>query len=192
MRATPSAFFAFTLINATLMAGINGYFSVAVYAGAALLGAPFLRAVFSGHAVIGVVVSAVQVVSSIIALQGSHSKFISMAGDDSDDAAEEISARIFFGVSVIFFCTALAAFTWLTKQPFYISVTGALEQRSRGVERPDERTELIAQHHRNPSAEPNLHVYQVFRKNLIFMFSLTYVFTVTLVSTHSVAVKFFC
>jgi equilibrative nucleoside transporter 1/2/3 len=187
IRCTPSTFFAFTLVNAVSMAVAIGYLSTAVFAGAALLGTSFLRAVLLGEAAIGVAVSAVQVVSSMIALWGSSPKpdSIEVTGaSGGDDQAEEIAARIFFGVSAVFLGVVLIAYTWLTRQPSYKSITGALEQHRR-VGDPDERTRLVADDRRYPSTEPNSHVYQVFRQNLIFMFSLAYVFTVTIVSAPS-------
>jgi equilibrative nucleoside transporter 1/2/3 len=189
IRGTPSTFFAFTLVNAVSMAVAIGYLSTAIFAGAALLGTSFLRVVLSGQAAIGVAVSAVQVVSSMIALWGSSPKpnSIEVTGAGGrDDQAEEIAARIFFGVSAVFLGVVLIAYTWLTRQPFYKSITNALEQHRRAGD-PDERTRLVADDRRNPSTEPNSHVYQVFKQNLIFMFSLAYVFTVTMVSAHLIS-----
>ena len=184
IRGTPSSFFAFALFNAASLGVATGYLCIPVYAGAALLGASFLQTVFSGQAAIGVAVSIVQVASSIIALWGSYPRTDSieiMSADGRADQVEDIAARIFFGVSAIFLGIALIAYTWLTRQSFYKSMTS---EQHHGVGEPDERTGLLADDHRNPSTEPNLHVYHVFRQNLIFMFSLAYVFAVTLVSAH--------
>ena len=157
------------------------YLCTAVFAGAAVLGKPFLQAALSGQAAIGVVVSAVQVASSVIALWGSSPKLVLIVAGGRENQAEEIAARIFFGVSTVSLCIPLVAYTWLTRQSFYKSITGALEQHCR-VGDPDERTGLVAGERRNPPTEPNSHVYQVFRQNLIFLFSLTYVSVVTFVS----------
>ena len=190
IRGTPSTFFAFALFNAASMAVAVSYLCTAVYAGAALLGTSFLQIVLSGQAAIGVAVSAVQVVSSMIALRGSPPKPLSMEimrAESREDHVEEIAARIFFGISAIFLSIVLIVYTWLARQPFYKSVTSALEQHRRvgGV---DERTRLVADDRRNSSTEPNSHVYQVFRQNLIFMFSIAYVLAVTLVSVHLITV----
>jgi equilibrative nucleoside transporter 1/2/3 len=189
IRGTPSTFFAFALFNAASMAVAVSYMCTAVYAGAALLGTSFLQIVLSGQAAIGVAVSAVQVVSSMVALRGPPSKFVSieiMRADGREDHVEEIAARIFFGVSAIFLGIVLIAYTWLTRQSFYKSITSALEQHRRVGD--DERTRLVAENRRNPSTEPNSHVYQVFRQNLIFMFSITYVLAITLVGAHLITV----
>ena len=68
-----------------------------------------------------------------------------------------------------FLSIVLIAYMWLTRQSFYKSITSTLEQY-REVGDPDEHTALVVYDRRNPSTEPNSHVYQVFRQNLIFMF----------------------
>jgi equilibrative nucleoside transporter 1/2/3 len=188
VRGTPSTFFAFALFNAASMAVTVSYLCTAVFAGAALLGTSFLQIVLSGQAAIGVAVSAVQVVSSMIALRGSPPKSVLieiMRADGREDHVEEIAARIFFGVSAFFLCITLVAYTWLTRQPFYKSITSGQHCR---IGDPDERTALIVDDRRNTSTEPDSHVYQVFKQNLIFMFSIAYVLTITLVSAHLVIV----
>jgi equilibrative nucleoside transporter 1/2/3 len=189
IRGTPSIFFAFALFNAVSMAVTVSCLCTAVYAGAALLGTSFLQIVLSGQAAIGVAVSAVQVASSMVALWDSSLNHVSIEvtrADGREDQVEDIAARIFFGVSAIFLSIVLIAYTRLSRQSFYKSITSALGQ-PRGVGDPDECTGLGADDRRNSLTEPNSHVYQVFRQNLVFMFSLTYVFAVTLVSTHLIA-----
>ena len=184
IQGTPLTFFAFALFDAASMAVSVSYLSTAVYAGAALLGTSFLQAVLSGQAVIGVAVSVVQVASSMIALWGSSPKSLSKEVTrigGRDDQAEEVAARMFFGVSAIFLCITLVAHTWLTRQPFYKS--GTLQQHCR-VGDSHECTGLVADGRTNFSTESKSHVYQVFGRNLIFMFSIAYVFAVTMVSVH--------
>ncbi|KAI9573178.1 nucleoside transporter-domain-containing protein [Boletus coccyginus] len=181
-RGTPLTVFAFALFNAASMAVAASYLSTAVYAVTALLGASSLQPVLTGQAASGVAVSAVQVASAIIALWGSSPKVVLTDGtipNGRAGLAEEIAARITFGVSAIFLGIALVAYTWLARQPFYKSITGVLEQHRR-VGDPDERTGLVADRRRNPPTVPNSHVYQVFRKNWIFMFSLAYAWLVSL------------
>lgn len=164
------------------MAVAVGYLSTAVYADAALLGASFLQFVFSGQAAIGVAASLVQVASSMIVLWSSSPKSVSMeviAGDTGDDHAEELAARIFFGVSAAFLCIPLIAYTWLTRRSFYEPVTSALEQHHRDM---DELTQLLADYPRNSPTVPSSHVFQVLRNNLVFMLSFACVLSVTLVS----------
>ena len=191
-QGTPLLFFAFALFNAGSMAVAAGYLSTAVYAGAAVLGASFVQPALTGQSASGVAISAVQVASAMIALWGSSPRFVSidvMRTNGGDGRAEEITARISFGVSVIFLCITLGFYRWLTRQPLYESVTGALEQSHKARDS-DERTRLVVMdHRRNPrTAVPNSHVYHVFRRNMIFMFSLAYACTVHLVSDHFITV----
>ncbi|KAG8218815.1 nucleoside transporter-domain-containing protein [Butyriboletus roseoflavus] len=182
IRGTPSTFFSFALFNGAAVAVTSAYLCTAVFAGAALLGASFLQTVLSGQAAVAVAVSAVQVASSMISLWGSPLKPVSMEAittDSRDKHPEEIAARIFFAVSTVFLGITLAAYTWLTKQSFYKSVTGSLE-RHREVGDIDELTGLVADGCRNPLTDANSRVYQVFKQNMIFMFSIAYVFAVTL------------
>lgn len=173
IRGTPSAFFLFALFNSASLAVSAGYLFTATYAGAALLGASFLQAVLSGQAAIAVAVSVVQVTSSALSLWRLSPKSVERA----DDRAEEMAARIFFGVSAIFVATTLVAYTWLTKQPIYKLATRTLEHHHT-----DDLTSLLADDCRIPQTEANSRVYRIFKQNLIFMFSIAYVFTVTLVS----------
>ncbi|KAF8132030.1 nucleoside transporter-domain-containing protein [Boletus edulis] len=181
IRGTPSTFFAFSLLVGALTAVAVGYLCTAVYAQAALLGAPFLRAVFSGQAAAAVTISVVQVASSMIALWGSsqESDLAGAPGAGRNNQAEEIAARIFFGVAAIFLCITLVTYTWLTRQPFDNPVSDALQQHH-GVGAPEELTPLLTEDRRNTSTVHNSYIYQVFRQNLIFMFSLAYVFVITL------------
>ncbi|KAH0835950.1 nucleoside transporter-domain-containing protein [Lanmaoa asiatica] len=182
IRSAPSTFLSFALFNTASLAVSAGYLCTATYAGAALLGPSFLQTVLSGQAAVAVVTSAVQVASSIISLWGSSPKPVSLEvkrADGEDNQAEEIAARIFFCVSVIFIGIVLVAYTWLTRQSFYKSVTGALEQH-REVRNVEELTSLVADHRRTPQTEADSRVYHVVKQNLIFMFSIAYVFAVTL------------
>jgi len=188
-RGTPFAFFAFALFNAACMAAAASYLSTSVYAGASVLGTSFLQPVLTGQAAIAVAVSAVQVASSMIALWVSSPKIVLtdiMRADSRDSQAEEIAARIIFGIGAIFLCITLVAYLWLTRQPFYKLVASTLEQYRKFGD-PDELTVLVTDHRRNASTVTTSHVYQVFRKNSIFMFSLAYVFIVSLVSARFVA-----
>jgi equilibrative nucleoside transporter 1/2/3 len=192
IRGTPSGFFSFALFSAASAAVTSGYLCTSIYAGASLLGASFLQTVISGQAAVAVGVSAVQVAGSMISLWGSSPEPVSMEvarADARDDQAEAKAARIFLGVSAILLGITLVAYTWLTRQPFYKSVIGALKPQHE-VEDADERTGLVAGDRRNPPTEPSSHVYQVFRQNLIFMFSIAYVFAVTLVSAYFITFNY--
>ncbi|KAI9574504.1 nucleoside transporter-domain-containing protein [Boletus coccyginus] len=191
IRSTPIAIFSFALFSAAAVAITSGYLCTAVFAGASLLGPSFLQIVISGHAAVAVAVSAVQVASSMISLRSSSHQFISMkvaSADGRDDRPEDIAARIFFGVSAIFLGITLVAYTWLTKLPFYKSALVTLEPDRRFGDT-EEHTRLVADDHRDPPTEHNSRVYQVFKQNLIFMFSPAYVFAVTLAIYPAITVR---
>lgn len=144
----------------------------------------------SGQAAIAVAVSAVQVVSAMISLWGSSSKSVTtevIRAEGSDTEPEAIAARIFFGISAIFLGVTLVAYTWLTRQPSYKSVINALE-RHREVGDAEEHTGLVADDSRNPLTGTKSHVFRVFKQNWIFMFSVAYVFAVTLASVCFMAI----
>lgn len=190
IRGTPSVIFAFALVNAASLAVTTSYLSTAVLAGAALLGAPFLQTVLSGQAAVAVAVSAVQVASSMISLWGSTSNSVTMEAirtQGRDGETEAIAARIFFGVSIVFLGITLVAYTWLTRQPFYKSVTSTLEQH-REVGDTDELTRLVADDCGNRLTGSHSRVYRVFKQNWMFMFSVAYVFAVTLVSAYFITI----
>lgn len=189
IRGTPLAFFSFALFNAASLAVTTGYLCTAVYAGAALFGTSFLQTVISGQAAIAVAVSVVQVASSMLSIWGSSSTSVTMEviRTDGDSQAADTAARIFFGVSAIFLGMTLVAYAWLTRQSFYKSVTSILEQH-RQVASTDEFTRLVADDCEYRTTGSNLHVYRVFKQNWMYMFSVAYVFAVTLVSAHFVTI----
>lgn len=187
IRGTPSAFFLFALFNAASLAVTTGCLCTATYAGAALLGTSFLQTVLSGQAAVSVAASVVQVASSIVSLWGSSPKSDSMEVKRADGGAEEVAARIFFGVSAIFLGITLVAYTWMTKQSLYKSVTRTLEQH-REIGDTEELTRLVADDYRNPQTVSNSGIYLIFKQNSIFMFSIAYVYTVTLVSAYFITV----
>lgn len=190
IQGTPWIFFTFALLNTAIMAIASGYLCTAVYAVTAVLGASFLQIMISGQAAVGVAVSLVQVSSSIISLLGSPSQIASklvVETDHTNHRAEELAARIFFGVSAIFILSVLVVYTWLTKQPYYQSIISAVEPRYEDGDTA-ERTGLIAGDRRGPPTASNSHVYQVLKQNLIFMFSIAFVFAVTLASAYFITV----
>ena len=180
VRGTPWAFFSFALFDALSLAAASSYMGAAVYARAALLGPPFLQSVLSGQAAIGVAISAVQVVSAAMSVP--TTLVVTLVADESDYLAHGMTARIFFGISTVFLITTLAAYAWLMKQAFYKSVTGAAKQQG-AVQDIDELTGLVSSDdRRNIVAEASSPVYGILKRNWVFMFSIAYVFAVTLVS----------
>ncbi|KAF9247133.1 nucleoside transporter-domain-containing protein [Melanogaster broomeanus] len=181
VQATPTLFFSFVLLSSVCLAVSAGYLGTAVYAGAALFGTSYLQTVISGQAAVAVAVSAVQVASSAISVWGSTPSSIAAfvaSGGAEDDQAEGIAARIFFGVSTVFLAFTLVAYTWLTRQPAYRSTAGLLEQHRKAGDEDSE--ELCGLMDGGVPSSPNVHVLRVLKENFIFMFSISYVFVVTL------------
>ncbi|KAF8843172.1 hypothetical protein BDN67DRAFT_897852 [Paxillus ammoniavirescens] len=184
IRGSPSAFFSFVLFSSACLAVSAGYLATSVYAEAALLGTSHLQTVMSGQAAVAVAVSAVQVASSAVSVWGSTPSTIATfvaSGGAGDGQAEEMAARIFFGVSTVFLAFTLAAYTWLTRQPAYMLTVGHLEQHHKGRDGDAEELRgLIGSGPDNVPSDPRMHVLGVLKENFIFMFSIAYVYVVTL------------
>ncbi|KIJ70470.1 hypothetical protein HYDPIDRAFT_78688 [Hydnomerulius pinastri MD-312] len=184
IQGTPSGFFSFVLFSSVCLAACAAYLSTAVYAGAALFGGSYLQYVLSGQAAVAVAVSAVQVASSAVSVWGSTPNTIAAfiaGGGATDGKAEEVAARIFFGVSIVFSGFTFAAYTWLTRQPVYKATVGVLEQQYKiGSEDVEERRGLVSHGPSSAISDPKTHALRVLKENFIFMFSIAYVFVVTL------------
>lgn len=173
------------------MSAAGSYLQVSVYAGAALLGGAYMQATVAGQAAVAVAVSIVQLVSSAVSVWDASRQdiatFISEGGI-GDGKAEELSARSFFGVSVLFMTLTFVAYMWLTKQPSYKTSVGTLERNSKLEDARDgdaeERLELVSVGKSTPTNEAS-EAWRVFTANITFMFSVTYVFIVTLVRVAS-------
>ena len=177
------------------MSASGACLSTAIFAAAALLGRPYMQIMVSGQAAVGVVVSTVQLVSAVISVWGASPEAIAaFIADDGigEGVAEEQAAQIFFGVSVLFMASTLAAHLWLTRQPLYKSTVGHTDMHKpqATIEDTEERRGLIAAV--GPSASPSdsaSDVLRVFKANVIFMFSVAYIFMVTLVRTPICCVR---
>ena len=193
IQGTPSTFFGFVLFNTALIAITSSYLCAAVYAQAALLGPSLLQVVISGEAAIAVAMSVVQVVSAVTSVWGfSPTPTVIMGVLDAEAAeyeVEEVAARIFFGFSALFLVLGLAAYTRLTKQTSCDSRIGSSKHLS-DVEDANEHIGLLSGVHRSLMEGTSL-VYRILKQNWMFMFSIAYVHTVTLVSAYFIVMKIF-
>ncbi|KAG9313824.1 nucleoside transporter-domain-containing protein [Chiua virens] len=186
IRGTAASFVAFSLLVAAAMAVTNSYLTTAVMAGAAILGPEFLKMTLAGQSAIAVVVSVVQLASAVISLWGSKpSTSISLelfGGNVKDSRAEDVAARIFFGVATLFVLVSLFAYAWLQRQPFYRQVTSPLEGRRREIPcgEIDERTGLVADNRPKTQTQDSSRFFKVLKQNAVFMFCISYSFLVTL------------
>ncbi|KAH7888023.1 nucleoside transporter-domain-containing protein [Phlebopus sp. FC_14] len=187
IRATPSIFAAFILLSAVCFAASSAYISTSVYAGAALLGPSYLQSMMSGQAAIAFGLSAVQVAGSAVSVWGATPESIAYFvahGDAGDGRAEEVAARIFFGISTAFLALTFVSYAWLTRQPIYKSAVGVLERTHKVAvvqeEDDEELRGLMSDGPSSASLDSRTHIYRVCKENFIFMFSVAYVFSVTL------------
>ncbi|KAG6330474.1 hypothetical protein ID866_8615 [Astraeus odoratus] len=186
VRVDPSTFFISVLFSSFCMSAAGAYQATAVYAGAALLGGSCMQATLSGQAAVGVVVSIVELIGTAISVWGTSPEVIAAFvadGTVGDGQAEELAARIFFGLSVLFMALTFVAYVWLTKQPLYQLTVGHLEpndKESCGANDGEECSELASSGLGLPQADSLLDVLRVFRSNFSFMFSATYVYVITL------------
>jgi len=171
------------------MSASGACLSTAIFAAAALLGRPYIQIMVSGQAAVGVVVSTVQLVSAAISVWGASPK--TAAGGIGEGVAEEQAARIFFGVSILFMASTLAAHLWLTRQPLYKSTVGRADMHKPQptIEDTDERRGLLAVRPSVSLSDAASDVLQVFKANFIFMFSVACTFVVTLVRTPICCVR---
>ncbi|KAG2158973.1 nucleoside transporter-domain-containing protein [Suillus bovinus] len=181
LHPSPVPFFYFIMISAFCLSGCASYLSNSVFAGAALFGAPYMQSMMSGQAAIAVAVSSVQVISSAISIWGTNSLAPAFNDTDPDGKAEEKSARIFFGISALYMFATLLAYRWLASLPVYATTMGALEDnvKARVVSDEVDEQQPLLPAALSSAAEGN-HIFRILQKNLIYNFSVGFVFTVTL------------
>ncbi|EGO01624.1 hypothetical protein SERLA73DRAFT_177038 [Serpula lacrymans var. lacrymans S7.3] len=178
----PGWFFTFVILNGICQAGSVVYLSSAFYAGASLFGPACLQAVMTGQAAVAVVVSSVQVMSSIASVWGEGPENVNMA---EYGAAEERSASIFLSISALFLVATIMAHSWMTTLPAYKAKVGVLEQHKRSPITSDSDSDELQGLVVSPgpimaSTDSNAQVLRVFKANFIYQFTVFYVFVVTL------------
>ncbi|KIN95721.1 hypothetical protein M404DRAFT_165111 [Pisolithus tinctorius Marx 270] len=185
-QVNPSIFFSFVLVCSIAMSASGVFLSTSVYAGAALLGSPYMQSTVSGQAAIAVIVSTVELISSTLSVWGASPETIAtfIAEDGiGDGKTEESAARIFFGVSVLYMAFTFAASVRLTKQPLYKSTVGLLDHQPKAseiAEDDEERHRLVSGRQNISSPKPSSDLWRVFKDNFPFMFSTAYTFIATL------------
>ncbi|KAH7931270.1 hypothetical protein BV22DRAFT_1101219 [Leucogyrophana mollusca] len=185
-RVPPALFFSFVIINGICQAGGAAFLSTAVYAGASLFGAPYMQALMAGQAAVAVAVSGVQVLSSAASVWGTTPGSIATLiadGNTGNGAAEESSARIFFGISTVFLIATIMAYGWLTTLPAYKNKVGVLERQIKALSFSDsdeERRALVSTGLTPDPPNGRMQLWRVFKANIIYEFAACYGFAVTL------------
>jgi equilibrative nucleoside transporter 1/2/3 len=179
----PDGLFATFIITAGIaLAAAGSYLQTSVVAVASLFGPTVIQSLLSGQAVVAVILSAVQLLSAIGSLHSS-----SQAGP-AEGVAERKSARLFFGISMVFLFACAAANSWMTRLPVFRAVVPSDEPWIR------RRLSLsLSGDPRSPtlgSPQPDHkamwdRIISVARRNIIYEIAVAYVFIVTLVSCRA-------
>lgn len=176
----PDGFFAtFIITTGIALAAAGSYLQTAVMAVASLFGPEAIQSLLSGQAVVAVIVSAVQLVSALGSLHTSQ------AGP-AEGVAETKSARLFFGISMVFLFACAAANSWMTRLPSFRAVVPSDEPwiRRRLSLSAELLSPTIASPHATVQDSKAMwdRILSVARRNIIYEVAVAYVFMVTLVS----------
>lgn len=171
----PSAevFFVFTILNGVAQAAAGSYLQTSVIAVASLFGPTALQSMMSGQAAIAVAVSGVEVVSAAISLRNPPAP-----GATVDSEPEEKSAFLFFALSTLFYLVSAAAHVQLTRIPAYHELVGRFNQASHQVGGSDSARE-----------EKRTQLLRIAKTNVVFNFSVAYVFITTLVRIYPLPIQ---
>jgi len=162
--SSASAFFTFVLVIAIAQACAGSYLQTATVATASLFGSKAMQAMMAGHAFVGVVVSAVQLLSTMASVRAA-----SVYVDYDAKSAEARAAALFFGLSTLFLICTLGAQAWLVRLPEYRDVVVSIEQ-TKNTDLPG----IV------PAPEEKGRVLRVAKMNVEYEFAVAYVLIVTL------------
>ena len=169
---SPGVFFAFVLFNGIFQAAAGSYLQTAVVAIASLFGPGAMQATMSGQAFVGVVVSAVQLLSAAASLRASNAA-AALNLEFDEGRAEARAAALFFGLSTVFLCATLGAQAWLAKMPAYRAIVRPME----GIgKRRREEEEGVRELVREKGS-----ILRVAKANVEYEVAVAWVFAVTLV-----------
>jgi len=142
-----------------------------------------MQAVVSGQGAVGVVVSAIQLLSAVASLKTSPAGVTIM----EERTVEARSAFVFFALSTAFYIFGAGACAWLMKTPEYREITGYNKARrvsislSQSFTADSEGAGLVSGQSRDTAPSPVARTIAMIRTNLPFNFTVAWVFGVTLV-----------
>ncbi|KLO09901.1 hypothetical protein SCHPADRAFT_999923 [Schizopora paradoxa] len=165
--SSASPFFAFVLLNAVAQACAGSYLQTATVATASLFGSVAMQAMMAGQAFVGVVVSAVQLLSTMASVRAA-----SIYVDYDTKSAEARAAALFFGLSTFFLICTLFTHAWLVRLPEYRDVVVPIEQAK--------KTDDAALPGIVSASEEKGRILRVAKMNFEYEFAVAYVFIVTL------------
>lgn len=183
-------FFGFVLLNGILQAAAGAFLQSAVVALAALFGPESLATMFTGQAVVGVAVSAVQYLSA-----ASSTKSRSSDIEENDDLS--VFALVFFGLAGAFMAFVQVSHSYLVRLPAYHAVvTPVAKRRGTIVEEEDPEEDAERDLENEPFLERSatltrsvnlqvpgkLSIKHIAKVNAVYNFTVAWVFIITLVS----------
>jgi hypothetical protein len=125
---------------------INSYFQTSIVAVASWFGPQAIRSMFSGQAGIAVVISAVQLISTLASL-GKQEKPMRLTfghfGFSDNRTSADRSAGLFFLIMTTGMATAIISHTYLIHLPIYQRVSRIFDHRTFPI--PSEETPLLAE-----------------------------------------------
>ncbi|KAG8935879.1 hypothetical protein FRC02_005878 [Tulasnella sp. 418] len=127
---SPGIFFVFVISNGVLQAIAGALLQTSVVALAALFGPYAIQAVFAGQAAVGVLVSAVQYITTAIALAAKRKGAEQSPGESERHTS--MSAFVFFAASTAFIVLTIAVHSWLVTLPVYKEVVKPFEAAKAG------------------------------------------------------------
>ena len=131
-----------------------------------------MQAMMAGQAFVGVVVSAVQLLSSAASIHAAGVA-AALAEPYDEGAAETRAAALFFGLSTAFLCATLGAEAWLVRTPEYVAIAAQMDDaKTRGDPLVGESA-LDLKHEKG-------RILRVAKSNFQYELAVGYVFAVTL------------
>lgn len=198
---SPLSFFFLVLLNAAVQAAAGSYLQTAVAALASLFGSSAIQVMYSGQAIVAIVVSIVQYAASA----ASMTKDGRGTRDASAEGGVDWGAVAFFAFCAIYFTLSLAVYGALTRTNSYKTIMsppilqepGDLSFRSDedGLDRTDREAETESEPFLSPTAPAELqvsasqNVLQILRTNWIWNSAVAYIFVITLVRRVQIALN---
>lgn len=179
-------FFAFVILNGILQSAAGSFLQSAVVGLTSLFGPEAMATMFTGQAVVGVAVSAVQYLSAASSSKPTLSKPSPEAVVENVDLS--LFAFVFFGLASGYMALALAAHSYLLRLPSYHAVVDPIEQRKGLIaedeaEEPDDlEDEPFLAHSVDMLVPGTVSIKHIAKVNVVYNFSVAWVFIITLVS----------
>ncbi|KAF8510363.1 nucleoside transporter-domain-containing protein [Hysterangium stoloniferum] len=175
---SPIFFSLFVILNGMLQASAGAYLQSSVVAVASLFGPLAIQPVMSGYAAVGVLVSLIQVLTTLAGIR----KASILDAVDEEEAAR--GAFLFFASSTLFLLSTLVLHSWLLTMPAFRSVVIPYEASKNLIRVDEDRGTLVADRnvddHKSLASARRDHIIEVGKMNLEYNVAIGYVYLVTL------------